>query len=56
MIGLFSKEGGRTDSLKEVSRDLHHDWTLKQKSNRKDNLKEVLRELHHEWTFKQRRR
>ena len=48
MIGLFSKEGGRTDSLKEVLRDLHHDWTLKQKCNRRDNFKEDLRELHHD--------
>ena len=56
MIGPFSKEGGRKDSLREVLRELHHDWTLKQKSNRKDNLREVLRELHHDWTLKQRRR
>ena len=42
MIGLLSKEGGRRDNLEEVLRELHHDWTLKQKSNRKDNLREVF--------------
>ena len=40
MIGLLSIEGGRMDSLKEVLRDVHHDWTLQQKCNRRDNFKE----------------
>ena len=40
MIALLSKEVGRRDNLEEVLRELHHDWTLKQKSNRRDNLKE----------------
>ena len=55
MIGLFSKEGGRRDSLKEVLRDLHHDWNFKPKCKRRDNLKQVLRDLHYDWTSKQRR-
>ena len=55
MIGLFSKERGRRDSLKEVLRDLHHDWNFKPKCNRRDNLKQVLRDLHYDWTSKQRR-
>ena len=48
MIGLFSKERGRRDSLKEVLRDLHHDWNFKPKCKRRDNLKQVLRDLQHE--------
>ena len=40
MIGLLSLEGGKMDSLKEVLRDVHHDWTLQQKCNRRDNFKE----------------
>ena len=56
MIGLFSQEVGRRESLREVLRALHYDLTLKQKSSRNDNLKKVLRELHHDWTFKFRRR
>ena len=56
MIGLFSQEVGRRESLREVLRALHYDWTLKLKSSRNDNLKKVLRELHHDWTFKHRRR
>ena len=55
MIRLFSKERGRRDSLKEVLRDLHHDWNFKPKCKRRDNLKQVLRDLHYDWTSKQRR-